>query len=300
MARENSIVTCGMDELLFPVEMIDNPIRTNSEYSKIVRGQITEKDEDGNKIQVPMDLNYCSPRYELVKNKNIFPNVENVLKANGISFDASYKHLNHVRFYGDIVINDKKFEYDVNNNGDIVKPKLSIQHSYNGLTKYTIVFGYFRMVCSNGLVIPLEEMRMFNLQITGKHTSSILASIEKLNDMLVYFSQNAETIIESITEKFEILGGHWVSNPQDRIKEVMEVAGLSVIENSKFNTVNDIMNKIYNEANNPSMGYDGKINDWLIYNGINQYINDEKRTIEVPEKRREKDSKIFESLLATV
>lgn len=291
MAKESNITTCGMNDLLFPVEVKDNEVRTNSEYSKIVSG-IVDNEE--------MHLNYCSPRYELVENKAIFPNVENVLKANGIGFDASYRHVNHVRFYADLTINDDKFKFDVNGKGDIIRPKISVQHSYNGLTKYMINFGYFRMICSNGLVIPVEEMNMFNLSISGKHTSSILRSIERLNEMLVYFSQNASTIIPQITGKFESLGGHWVANPEDRITEVMKASGLSIIENSKFNTVNDIMNRIEREANNPAMAYNGKINDWLIYNGINQYINDDSRTIEVPEKRREKDSKVLETLLATV
>jgi hypothetical protein len=40
--------------------------------------------------------------------------------------------------------------------------------------------------------------------------------------------------------------------------------------------------------------YNGKINDWLIYNGVNQYIFDDRRNIVAPEKRIETDSKVFE------
>jgi len=39
------------------------------------------------------------------------------------------------------------------------------------------------------------------------------------------------------------------------------------------------------------------VNDWLIYNGINQYINDDSRNIASPEKRRETDSKVLEYML---
>ena len=55
---------CTVDELCFPVELIDNPNKTNREYSKIVVGEVDGED---------MDLNYCSPRYELVPNDMIFP-----------------------------------------------------------------------------------------------------------------------------------------------------------------------------------------------------------------------------------
>lgn len=285
---------CTLNEILFDVELIENPVRTNSEYSRIVRGWTNE-----NGIQVIKDLNYCSPRYELVENAMIFPNIENVLKMNGIEFTAKYRHIDHVRFYADYVITDGRYKYDIKGKNDIVMPKLTVQHSYNGLTKYAINFGYFRLICTNGLVIPVKDMNMFNLSIQGKHTSSIIHSIERLNDMLINFTTNASTVIGSINQKFEQLGGVIVNKPEDRIIEVMNANGLSVIDNNKFNTVNDIMLRINKEVNDPTMGYGGVVNDWLIYNGINQYINDTDRTIEVPEKRMEKDSKVLEYMLAS-
>jgi hypothetical protein len=45
------------------------------------------------------------------------------------------------------------------------------------------------------------------------------------------------------------------------------------------------------------LGYNGRVNDWLIYNGINQYLNDNNRNIAVPEKRMETDSEVFQYML---
>jgi hypothetical protein len=45
------------------------------------------------------------------------------------------------------------------------------------------------------------------------------------------------------------------------------------------------------------MGYYGVLNDWLIYNAINRYLNDDTRFISTPDTRMEKDSKIFEYML---
>ena len=70
-----------------------------------------------------------------------------------------------------------------------------------------------------------------------------------------------------------------------------------MVDNSKFNTMNDITNRITAEANKTGLGYNGRVNDWLIYNGINQYINDDNLNIASPEKRREKDSKVLEYML---
>jgi hypothetical protein len=48
-----------------------------------------------------------------------------------------------------------------------------------------------------------------------------------------------------------------------------------------------------------NLGYKGVVNDFLIYNGINQYLNDDNRNIQVPEKRMETDSLVLEHMLST-
>jgi hypothetical protein len=55
--------------------------------------------------------------------------------------------------------------------------------------------------------------------------------------------------------------------------------------------------RITEEADDKRWGYDGEVNDWLVYNGINQYVNDNDLNIAAPEKRRETDSKVLEYML---
>jgi hypothetical protein len=179
-------------------------------------------------------------------------------------------------------------------------PKLIVQHSYNGLTKYKIMMGYFRLVCTNGLTIPVKEMKEFNLFIGGKHTINIKKSLKELTQMLTYFTNNAEVIIDKITGRYNALALSVVKNPTKRIEEVLKACGIIAVESTKFNTVNSIMLKVNEEAYKPSFGYNGQVNDWLIFNGINQYIFDDNRNIAVPEKRMETDSKVLEYMLSTI
>lgn len=274
----------------FPVELCKNPRKTNKEYSRVVTGII-----DGEEV----DLNYCSPVYTLVKNEEIFPEIEKVLNDNGIEFEVVYRHINNVRFYADYTITDERYAYHMKGTNDKIRPMLRVQHSYNGLTKYKITFGYYRLVCTNGLIIPLQEMKEYNLCIVGKHTDSIKASFKKLNSMMKYFVENAVQINLAITAKYETLGGSWVENPEERLAEVLEATKISMVDNKNFSTLNDIMARINKEAQMPNLGYNGRVNDWLIYNGINQYLNDDSRNIAVPEKRQETDSKVLEYLLET-
>jgi hypothetical protein len=282
-----------LSELLFKVEMRDNPRRTNSEYSKVVVGTIFQDDFRG---ELEVDLNYCSPRYELVPNSEIFPEIKRVLNENEVEYTVTYSHLNFARFYVDYVITDARYAYRIKSSkGDIIQPMLRVQHSYNGLTKYKITFGYFRLVCTNGLSIPVQEMNEFNLCIVGKHTDSIKHSFKKLDVMLKLFVNDAKQITESITAKYELLGGRMITNVEDRITEVLEASGIIAVETKGFNSVEDIKTRI----NKETYLYNGQVNEWLIYNGINSYINDDSRNIAAPEKRQETDSKVLEYMLTT-
>jgi hypothetical protein len=273
---------CTLNDLLFPVEMRDNPMPSNSEYSKLVVGHINGGD---------FFLNACSPRYELVPNAGIFPQIEKTMNSHNVPFDVEYSHIDNVRFYANYKFKTNSFK--VNDVNDEIFPMLKVQHSYNGLTKYRIIFGYFRLVCTNGLTIPVKEMKEFNLSIVGKHTESIKRSFLLLSERLQYFAMNHKLINGAVKEKYEILGSIAIAKPEDRIIEVLRATGMGIIENKNFNTVNTILGIVEKEANDY---YGGKVNDWLIYNGINNYLFDG-RTVAAPEKKMETDSKVLEFML---
>lgn len=280
--------TCKLENLTFPVTLIDNPNRTNREYSKIVVGVI-----DGEEF----DLNYCSPRYELVPNANIFPKVENILRAHGIKFEANYSHTNHARFYGSFVITDDRFAYIMEGTNDKIRFIRNFQHSYNGLTKYKGVAGFYRLICSNGLVVPVKEMKDYNLIVQGKHTSSILKSLEQFSQIMEHVTANLGDVKSAITRKYEMLGNAWVKKPEDRVTEILKANKIGVVDNVRGNTMNEIMGRIEKESKTVGLGYNGKVNDWLIYNSINNYLHNDDFNIAPPEKRRETDSKVLEYML---
>jgi hypothetical protein len=279
---------CSLNDLCFPVELRDNERQTNREYSKVVTGIIGG---------VETDLNYCSPVYQLVPNLDIFPKVEEILKEKKIKFTAQYSHTQNARFYGNFIIEDPRFAYIMQGTNDMIKFIWNFQHSYNGLTKYRGVAGFYRLICTNGLVVPVQEMVDYNLVIQGKHTSSILHSLQEFRGIMEKVTDNLGTVKTSIVQKYELLGGRAVTKVEDRVIEVLKASKIIPVENSKFNTVNDILNRIEKEANDKTLGYNGKVNDWLVYNGINQYVNDDSRNIAAPEKRRETDSKVLEYML---
>lgn len=281
---------CTLPELLFPVEKVEvTDFECNSDCAFDIYGDI-----NGAKRR----LNCCSDRYELVPNAEIFPKVEEIFNKANIKFSVDYSHTNYSRFYANYTVEDPKFAYKMNgSNGDIIKFRYNFQHSYNGLTIYKGIAGFFRLVCTNGLTIPVNEMEEYNLCLSGKHTEAILHSLMSFEELLNNFTTNIQKVKSAITNKYEILGGRWISDPKARLEAVLKVSNIISVDNKNFNTVNDILKRISIEAGDSRIGTNGKVNDWLIYNGINQYLYDNSRNIASPEKRRETDSKVLEFML---
>lgn len=283
--KKSNTEYCNLEDLLFPVEIIDNPRKTNSEYSKVVVGVV-----DGEEI----DLNYCSPRYELVPNASIFPIVEEIFNQNNIDFSVIYQQINNARFYAEYIIEDQRFAYRFEGTNDVIKFRFSFQHSYNGLTKYMGIAGFYRLVCSNGLIVPVAEMDEYNLKLQGKHTASIKESLVKFNDLLNHLIQNLGVVKESITEKYQLLTKVSRNNLDQRLRDVLKGSKIAIIENKKFNLIDHLTNIVVREQY--QLGY-ANPNDWLIYNAINNYLYDNDFNIAAPEKRRDSDSKVMEWLL---
>ncbi|MFW5895752.1 MAG: DUF932 domain-containing protein [archaeon] len=258
-----------LENILFDVEKVDMQEITgfpaNKDYQYGIVGHI-----DGKKKL----LNVCSDRYELVPNSEIFPKIRNILNEGGLEFSEKYESFNDARFYADYIIESDHVKIGQSEN-DIIKPKISIRHSYNGMTQYAIIFGYYRMVCSNGLVVPVKGKEAQNLHIMGKHTISIRTSLDMLMNRLNTFISN----MNLYKQTFDQLGGQWIENPQKRIEEALEASKIP----TKYSS--NIMETVQKEAQTI---YDGSINDWLIYNGINQFIHkgDNKK---VPEQREKYD-----------
>ena len=278
----------SLTDLCFPVDIIDNPKVTNQEYSKVVTGIVND---------VEMDLNYCSPKYTLIKNEDVFPHIEETLQSNHLSYNVTYKHINHVRFYAEYILTDKSLSYKISGTNDEIMPMIRVNHSYNGLTKYGIQFGYFRMICSNGLTVPVAEMVDYCLSIGGKHTESVISSFKQLSLTLQKFVEEKENIVAKITGKYDLLAQKQVASVEDRIEKVLKEVGITAVENSTKNTIQEIAASIQAELNNDRLGFTSA-NDWLIYNGINQYLFNDNNNIAAPEKRVETDSKVLEYMLA--
>ena len=231
-------------------------------------------------------LNTCSETYELLTNRSIFQKIEDILTKGNIKFTVEYKMIDFSRFYADYTI--RTGGISVGNRKDLIYPVLRVEHSYNGLMKYKMTFGYFRMICTNGLVVPVEGKEESNFTVVGKHTASIQKSLDTLIEKIEYFTKNNT----KFSEKFTVVAERWVENWVDRVETVIAVSGVGK------RGFDQITAKIKEEA---ELFNGGKVNDWLIYNGINYHIfnaitTEGKEYATAPNLRRDSDRKVWETI----
>ncbi len=278
-----------LKDLLFDVERIENPSKAVSAQSYQIVGFIDGENEE------PTILNTCSERFNLKKNEDVFPVIENMLVDANCLFDKGYKmNEEKTTFHAQYIIKKKDgvdVGIDVGGYGDKIYPTAIVDNSYNGFAQGSLTFGYFRMICSNGLVIPLEGKEESNFIIKGKHTKKLDFSFDQLLAKINFFLAEQN----KMQKKFEVLTDRIVPTFEERVVEVVTATGVNVSQ-EQFKAINETIAK---EAK--ALGTN--VNDFLIYNGINGHIYKGEnlkgeRTKALPEVKRKEDKKVFSYMLA--
>lgn len=287
--KEKSVVkTRNMNDILFPVEKVSTelitqmPANSNCEYSIIVN----PFGEDSKR-----HVSFCSERYELVPLASFLPAIRQILIDRNLKFTEKYTMHDHAVFNCEFVIEDSDF-YVGDNPNDKLLMRINVAHSYNGLQQYAIDMGTaFRKKCENGLWITVMDSEKYGLSIRGKHTAKIKQSIIYLNEKLESVLDN--DVKAKFKETFDPLYNHWVTDWEKRLEVILEKAGIG---KSKGN-VEHITNIINNESIDL---YGGRVNDWLIYNGINNLIFDNTKYVKINADRVKQDNKVLKAIQATI
>ena len=109
-------------------------------------------------------LNYCTEGYSLVENKKIFLPIEEKLRSGKVDFIRQVRTVTDSQFYVTYLLKSK----NTKKLGELY-PRLTIVNSYDGKVKFRHEFGWFRLVCTNGLTRPHGET---NIQVS-KHSADL-------------------------------------------------------------------------------------------------------------------------------
>lgn len=204
-----------------------------------------------------------SDKYRTVDSQDLINTTERVLNEHGLEYSRSiggtvrgFKGTKHV------------IKYTIENNeltikGDKLKPTINFLNSYNGESALMIRVGFFRLICSNGLIVGQSFYSDRLVHVKGMTIEAKLSALAiKLNDAICFIKNQA---VDKLEQAFN--------------KDLTKDQELTVLNNLKNDKV--ISNRIYDKAvmlrtQGIEHGFirseDSSRNTWTLYNTINEVI----------------------------
>lgn len=242
-----------LKELLKPVSKVDlTELLPDYKFGNQQSFGIVVQTSSGPKI-----VNTCSKQYELVPNEKIINPLLETLEGYDIDFITSSRF--DARFSLDVLFKDIKM--NVGKKDEII-PKMRMYNSYDGRLKYQFHMGFFRMICSNGMVIPAEGFEDKNVTLKMRHTPSLGSYVERtaIIDMIENFKLHSK----EYTKPFQALQSNKVGNIEERVKEVIEATRFPSRQ------AEEVISRIQVEMGELKTNI---ATDWLVYNGLNFQLN---------------------------
>jgi len=228
-------------------------------------------------------LNFCSKNYEVLENQFVMNSFEGELKAAGIKYKKRYHQSGWSKFFIDYCLNLKEYRILPK---DIIIPKIRVVNSYDGKLRLQTSFGFHRLVCSNGMTVPMGKTS--SQKIT--HTPSLYSDtgFNKVVSDFDEFVTNAKDYLKP----YELLKHQTVKKSKlvERIQEVIEATSFPKRQaEAVLSKINEEL--VLLQIKEPT--------DWIVYNGFNNLLNHNRTEIRMAEeKRTQVDLEILNHLLA--
>jgi hypothetical protein len=224
----------------------------------------------------PLIVNACSENYELISNeKLITPIVDGLEKHHDLKIKLT--SFSHSKFYVDFAVQDKKMKVLEK---DTILPRIRLNNSYDGSIRYSFEYGFYRVVCSNGLSVPEGDVVKENFM----HTPSAGQAVEKTMKSIEQFIEDAQELVQGfkpLTKK-----NYSITEATQRMEEVAEEVGYPK------KSVEDAVARLQVEMNS---GF--KVNDYLVYNAMNYALYNKPDSKMKTHKQDKVDHKILHYLI---
>ncbi len=233
-------------------------------------------------------LNFCSSSYNLRSNDSLYKPLEELMEKEKMKFDRKVNIVGGVKFYVDYIIRNKIGSPTVND----LLPKFSIWNSYDGTLKTTIKFGFYRLICTNGLTRPHGE----EMNISKKHRISANAE-EDMDISLVSndkILEGIQTFLGDIKKDMAIF--EKMNSKKADVNAILKISEklnfskkliTTAVERFNLETKTDKSHTYVNE-NGKLVKHDGsKMSMYSVYNALNYsiYNNNPKEFLEAKLKR---------------
>lgn len=216
----------------------------------------------GNKI-----VNVVSDGYGHLPNENFFTVVEENLINADIDFKTRSINRADQSFAVDYILNDDSYVVKVKSGKDTIRPMLRFTNSYDGSTRTTGNFGFFREVCKNGLHVANTSIG-FSVKHYGSIAQIVMPHLETIVEKFM------DNEFYSLHKKFEILAEKSVSNIEEYVKLVCDVTKIFKFETSEKNPAPSMRaRQVIETVERESHMLDSNANRWLVYNSFNELLH---------------------------
>lgn len=200
----------------------------------------------------PTVVNHCSKGYNVIQNSTMIESFLNALQGEfeHITMDAYYRK-GFGRFFINFHVEDHALKLTPL---DSLTPRIRLVNSYDGGLKYNSLVGVYRLICSNGLTVPVEHDAD-----TFMHTPASGIAVEKTLTSLRKFIPQFKSIVEPYKELIK----QSVPALENRIEEVAKEL--------RFPTRQ--VEAVLARAQEEMKLLKSKPNDWIIYNAFNYQLN---------------------------
>lgn len=264
------------EKLFYPTTKVDMLTLLPEGYS------VNENKAWGIQVETPtgpLIVNNVAKGYGMVNNSELLmPLYESLTKAFG-ELEIKVNCYRNAEFYVDMSIKEHKVSIQ---KGDIINPRIRWHNSYNSTIKHEVAFGALRLVCTNGMTLPVWDNKIKFRHTVNMKVRSIAQTVEKMAEFVDKFDE--------YTQGYKILAASKVEDINARIEEVVEATKFPIRQ------IEEVKDKVREEASLLGTG----VNDWLIYNAFNFQLNHNSAIKTKDHKKEKTDQKILHYLLETI
>lgn len=234
-------------------------------------------------------VNVISDSYGFVDNRDYFLKVEESLIEADIYYKTRSVNRDNRSFSVDYILSDDRYHVNVKGGIDKIMPMLSFTNAYDGSGPCTGRFGFFRMVCMNGLHIAKTNI---GFKVRHKRDVNEIV-IEGIKDSVRKFMDNE---YYSLHKKFELMSQQELPDLHKFVKWTAETMDLFKFEKGKSEDkvpsakAEEVLNIIRKEARELNT----VPNLWLGYNAFNEIIHASGQPFQ---KQRQLDSVLFDTVM---
>lgn len=248
MSTKKKSLKDQLKPLFFPIHKIEVPDK-GFKFAPALTHWIVATTPSG-----PLVVNSCSKNYGLISNEELMmPIVERF--ENSHEVEAKVTQWGYSKFYTDFIIKD----VNVPLKKDMLFPRIRMNNSYDGSVKYQFSFGFYRLVCENGLSVPLKgfQSKDIKLRHTPGNTNSAIDTTMKTIEV---FLENAPKVAASYTE---------LMDRKLQWDQALQLIA-DVIEETKFPKKSEekVIERLTLEHKEMKL----PINDFLVYNALNHTL----------------------------